>query len=57
MQQFINDNTEHGEEFVTSLGIGYPLEGYSRNQAVKEGSVVFTSQLMASKKLKLVTFI
>ena len=62
MQQFINDNTEHGEEFVTSLGIGYPLEGYSRNQTVKEGTdgtrrVVFTSQLMASEKLKLATFI
>lgn len=62
MKQFITDNTEYGDNFMTSLGIGYPLEGYSRNQTVKEGTdgtrrVVFTSQLMASEKLKLATFI
>lgn len=57
MQQFITDNTEYGEFFMTSLGIGYPLEGYSRNQIVKEGNVMFTSQLKASEKLKLATFI
>lgn len=57
MKQFITDNTEYGEFFMTSLGIGYPLEGYSRNQTVKEGNVMYTSQLKASEKLKLATFI
>lgn len=57
MKQFITDHTEYGDNFMTSLGIGYPLEGYSRNQTVKEGNVMYTSQLKASEKLKLATFI
>ena len=57
MKQFITDNTEYGDDFMTSLGIGYPLEDYNRNQVVKEDAVLFTSELKASDKLKLVTFI
>ena len=57
MQKFINEHTEYGEFFVTSLGIGYPLEGYDRNQTVVDDEILYTSVIKADQKRKIVTVV
>lgn len=57
MQQFIDEHTEYGEFFVTSLGIGYPLEGYDRNQTVVDDEILYTSDIKADQKRKIVTVV
>ena len=57
MDKFIKEHTETGDQFVTSLGIGHPLEGYERNQVVDDGDILYTAIKREPKKVKIVTIV